>query len=174
MGPSLDPQSGFAIRLRKKGKKKIMVSQEQERIVKIVLDAAFEFHSYLGPGLLESAYQTCLLGELKERGVFAESEKPLPIVDKGIRIDCAYRIDILVERDKLLIENKSVSGIKDIHVAQILGYLKLSGISLGFLLNFNVRSFKDGIRRIVLNDKKTSSTFLTSSTLRLKNAVSQV
>jgi GxxExxY protein len=131
---------------------------EQERIAKIVLDAAFEVHSYLGPGLLESAYQTCLLGELKERGVFVESEKPLPVIYKGISIDCAYRIDILVERDKVLIENKSVKEIEDIHVAQLLSYLRLSGISLGFLFNFNVRSFKDGIRRIVLNDKKTFST----------------
>jgi GxxExxY protein len=129
-----------------------MVSQEQERIAKIVLDAAFEVHSFLGPGLLESVYQTCLLGELKQRGVFTESEKPLPVLYKGICIDCAYRIDILVERGKLLIENKSVKQITDLHVAQLLSYLRLSGISLGFLFNFNVRSFKDGIRRIVLND----------------------
>jgi GxxExxY protein len=145
-----------------------MVTPEQERIAKIVLDAAFEVHSYLGPGLLESAYQTCLSGELKERGVFVEREKPLPVIYKGIPIDCAYRIDILVERDKVLIENKSVKEIKDIHVAQLLSYLRLSGISLGFLFNFNVRSFKDGIRRIVLNDQKTSAT------LRLKNSEGQV
>jgi GxxExxY protein len=88
-----------------------MVSPEQERIVKIVLDAAFAVHSYLRPGLPESAYQTCLLGELKERGVFMESEKPLPVIYKGIPTDCAYQIDILVERDK---------EIKDIHVAQLL------------------------------------------------------
>ncbi|MDR2629926.1 MAG: GxxExxY protein [Spirochaetaceae bacterium] len=138
--------------------KEIMVSPEQERLAKVVLDAAFEVHSYLGPGLLENTYQICLLGELKERGIFAETEKPLPVIYKGIYIDCAYRIDILVERDKILIENKSVKEIKDIHMAQILSYLRLSGISLGFLFNFNVRSFKDGIRRIVLNDKKISST----------------
>jgi GxxExxY protein len=147
-----------------------MVSPEQERLAKKVLDAAFEVHSYLGPGLLESTYQTCLLSELKERGIFVESEKPLPVIYKGIKIDCAYRIDILVERDKLLIENKPVEELKGIHVAQILSYLRLSGISLGLLFNFNVRSFKDGIRRIVLNDKKTSSTSLTSW---LKNSVGQ-
>jgi GxxExxY protein len=147
-----------------------MVSLERERIAKIVLDAAFEVHSYLGPGLLENTYQTCLLRELKERGIFAESEKSLPVIYKGIHIDCAYRIDILVEKDKLLIENKSVKEIQDIHVAQLLSYLRLSGISLGFLFNFNVQSFKDGIRRIVLNDKKTS---FTSSTLRLKNSGDQ-
>jgi GxxExxY protein len=138
-----------------------MVSARQERIAKIVLNAAFEVHSYLGPGLLESAYQTCLLRELQERDIFVESEKPLPVIYKGIRIDCAYRIDILVEEDQLLIENKSVKEIKDIHVAQVFSYLRLSRISLGFLFNFNVRSFKDGIRRIVLNDK-TSSTSSTS------------
>jgi GxxExxY protein len=89
-------------------RKELVVSPEQERVAKTVLDAAFEVHSYLGLSLLESAEQTCLLGELKERGVFAESEKPLPVICKGIRVDCAYRVDILVERDKLLIENKSV------------------------------------------------------------------
>ncbi|MDR1248306.1 MAG: GxxExxY protein [Treponema sp.] len=140
-----------------------MVTQEQERIAKIVLDSAFEVHSCLGPGLLESAYQTCLLGELKERGVFVESEKPLPIIYKGMYLDCAYRIDILVERDKLLIENKSVREINDVHVAQILSYLRLSGISLGFLFNFNVRSFKDGIHRVVLNDREAGRGFTAKS-----------
>jgi len=141
-----------------------MVSAEQERIAKIVLDAAFEVHSSLGPGLLESAYQSCLLFELKQRGIFVESEKPLPVLYKGIKVDCAYRIDILVEKDKLIIENKTVKKIEDIHIAQILSYLRISGISLGFLFNFNVRSLKDGIRRVVLNDKNTSSTSSTFST----------
>jgi GxxExxY protein len=117
------------------------------------LDCAFDVHSALGPGLLESAYQTCLLYELKQRGIFTESEKPLPILYKGITIACGYRIDILVEHNQLIIENKSVRELSDIHTAQILSYMKLSDISLGFLFNFNVRSFKDGIRRIVLNDK---------------------
>jgi GxxExxY protein len=135
-----------------------MVTPEQERIAKIVLDAAFEVHSRLGPGLLESAYQTCLLYELKERGIYAETEKSLPVVYKGISLDCGYRIDMLVEKDKIIIENKSVKEINDVHMAQILSYLRLSGVSLGFLFNFNVRSLKDGIKRIVLNDKNTSST----------------
>ncbi|MDR3303738.1 MAG: GxxExxY protein [Treponema sp.] len=130
-----------------------MVTEEQERLAKIVLDAAFEVHTYLGPGLLESAYQACLIFELTQRGVSIESEKPLPVVYKGTRIDCAYRVDIAVEKDKLIIENKSVKEITDMHMAQILSYMRLSSISLGFIFNFNVRSFKDGIRRIVLNDK---------------------
>ncbi|MDR3304269.1 MAG: GxxExxY protein [Treponema sp.] len=131
-----------------------MVSEEQERLAKIVLNAAFEVHTHLGPGLLESAYQACLLFELKQRGLSVESEKPLPVFYKGIHIDCAYRLDILVEKDKLIIENKSVNEIKDIHLAQILSYMRLSGISLGFIFNFNVRSLKDGIRRVVLNDNR--------------------
>ncbi|GHT93198.1 hypothetical protein FACS1894140_6140 [Spirochaetia bacterium] len=130
-----------------------MVTEEQENIAKKVLDAAFEVHSQLGPGLLESTYQTCLLFELKERGIFAESEKALPVFYKGTRIECDYRIDILVEHDKLIVENKSVKELNDLHTAQILSYMKLSGISLGFLLNFNVRSLKNGIKRIVLNAK---------------------
>jgi GxxExxY protein len=133
-----------------------MVTGEQEKIAKIVLDAAFEVHSYLGPGLLESTYQTCLLYELQKKGIRAEAEVALPVVYKGITIDCGYRIDILVEKDKLIVENKAVKNIDDLHLSQILSYLRLSGISLGFLFNFNVKSFKDGMRRVVLN--KTSST----------------
>ncbi|GHV88082.1 hypothetical protein AGMMS50267_04420 [Spirochaetia bacterium] len=86
----------------------------------------------------------------------------MPLVYKGIAIDCGYRIDILVEKDKIIVENKAVKELNDIHKAQILSYMRLSGVSLGFLFNFNVRSLKDGIKRIVLNDKNTSST--TSST----------
>jgi GxxExxY protein len=127
-----------------------MITQEQERIAKKVLDCAFMVHSNLGPGLLESAYQKCLLYELQQAGLFVEEEKPVPLIYKGIHLDCGYRIDILVERDKLIIENKAVSELADIHLAQILSYMKLSDISLGFLLNFNVRSFKDGIKRVAL------------------------
>ena len=119
-----------------------MVTPEQERIAKIVLDAAFEVHSRLGPGLPESAYQACLQHELKERGIYAESEKPLRAVYKGIALDCCYRIDIFVEKDKIIIENKAVKEINDIHKAQTLSYMRLSGVSQGFLFNFNVRSFK--------------------------------
>jgi GxxExxY protein len=127
-----------------------MITEKQEVIAKKVLDCAFEVHSHLGPGLLESTYQTCLMYELKQAGLFAEMEKPLPIIYKGVSIDCGYRIDILVEHDKLIIENKSVKEFADIHLAQILSYMKLSKISLGFLFNFNVKSFKSGIKRVVL------------------------
>ena len=84
-------------------------------------------------------------------------KKPLPILYKGTKIDCGYRIDMLVEHDKLIVENKSVKELNDLHTAQILSYMKLSGISLGFLFNFNVRSLKNGIKRIVLNAKSSGN-----------------
>jgi GxxExxY protein len=127
-----------------------MVTQEQERIAKKVLDCAFEVHSNLGPGLLENAYRKCLSYELQQAGLFVEEEKPMPLIYKGVYLDCGYRIDILVERNKLIIENKTVSKLAEIHLAQILSYMKLSNISLGFLLNFNERSLKDGIKRVIL------------------------
>jgi GxxExxY protein len=129
-----------------------MVTAEQEIIAKKALDCAFEVHSRLGPGLLESTYQTCLLYELREQGLFVEPEKPLPVVYKGITIDCGYRVDLLVERDKLVIENKAVQAFNDSHLAQLLTYMRLSGVSLGFLFNFNVRHFKDGFKRVILQD----------------------
>jgi len=126
-----------------------MVTIEQERIAKIVLDCAFAVHSELGAGLLEKTYQKCLVFELKSKGLFVEEEKVLPVIYKDIDIDCGYKIDLLVE-NKLIIENKSVSEFTDVHLAQILTYMKLSDISLGFLFNFNVKSFRNGIKRVVL------------------------
>jgi len=127
-----------------------MVTEEQERIAKIVLDCAYEVHSQLGPGLLENVYQTCLVYELKNNGLYIEKEKPLPVIYKNVSIDCGYRIDILVEHDKLIIENKAAKQFSDIYLSQILTYLRLTNISLGFILNFNVRHFKDGIKRVIL------------------------
>ncbi|MDR1389276.1 MAG: GxxExxY protein [Treponema sp.] len=131
-----------------------MVSAKQEHLAKRVLDAAFEVHSYLG--LVGKRLSACLLAELKERGIFVECEKPLPVIYKGIHIDCACRIDMLVERGQILIENKAIQEIKDIHIAQMLSYMRLSDVSRGFLFNFNVRSFKNGIRRVVLNNRTSS------------------
>jgi len=127
-----------------------MVTDVQERLAKIVLDCAFEVHTQLGSGLLENVYQTCLVYELRNKGLFIEEEKQLPVIYKKNTIDCGYRIDILVEHNQLIIENKSVKQISDIHLSQILTYMKLSNISLGFIFNFNVRHFKDGIKRVVL------------------------
>ena len=108
-------------------------------------------NSCLGPGLLESTYQNCLEYELKQQGLYVECEKALPVVYKGITINCGYRIDMMVEHDKLIIENKTVRELQDVHLAQILTYLKLSDVSLGFLFNFNCRHFRDGVKRVVLN-----------------------
>ncbi|MDH6342242.1 GxxExxY protein [Parabacteroides sp. PFB2-12] len=127
-----------------------MVTTEQERIATIVLNCAFEVHTELGPGLLENAYQKCLAYELRKAGLFVEEEKEMPLVYKGELIDCGYRVDILVERDQLIIENKAVKAFTDIHFAQTINYMKLSEITLGFLFNFNVRHLKEGIKRIVL------------------------
>jgi GxxExxY protein len=127
-----------------------MITQEQEYIAKQVLDCAFEVHSNLGPGLLENAYRKCLSYELQQKGLFVEEEKSVPLIYKEVYMECGYRIDILIEHNKLIIETKAVSEFTDIHLAQILSYMKLSEISLGFLLNFNVRSLKNGIKRVVL------------------------
>jgi GxxExxY protein len=113
-----------------------------------IVDAAMKVHSALGPGLLESTYQTCLLFELHRRGLRAEREVELPVVYDGVRIDCGYRIDLLVE-DVVIVETKSVNSLAPLHQAQLLAYLRLSGRKVGLLMNFNVLHLKDGIKRLV-------------------------
>ncbi len=113
-----------------------------------IVDSAVKVHTALGPGLLESAYQCCMIHELKKRGFRTESEFRLPIRYDGIRIKSGYRIDLLVA-DSIIVENKAVDQILPIHEAQLLTYLKLSGCALGFLLNWKVKRIKDGIRRMV-------------------------
>ena len=127
-----------------------MVTEEQENIAKIVLNCAYEVHTQLGHGLLENAYQNCLVYELKNNGLYVEKEKQMPVIYKNVTIDCGYRIDIVVEHNKLIIENKAVKEFTDVHLSQILTYMKLSGISLGFLINFGERHLKNGIKRVVL------------------------
>ena len=105
-------------------------------------------HSGLGPGLLESAYRECLFFELLRAGFFVEKEKPMPLVYSEVKLDCGYRVDIIVERC-LILEIKSVEGLNDVHLAQLLTYLKLADYRLGFLMNFNVLHLRDGIRRVV-------------------------
>ncbi len=105
-------------------------------------------HSALGPGLLESAYQECLYYELIKAGLHVEKEKGLPLVYDDVKLECGYRIDLLVER-KIVLEIKSVEALADIHLAQVLTYLKLSKNRFGLLLNFNVTKMKDGIKRVV-------------------------
>ncbi len=118
-----------------------------------IIGAAIEVHKSLGPGLLESAYEQCLCHELNLRDISFESQKPLPVVYKEKRLDCAYRLDVVVE-DTIIIELKSCEKIEPIHKAQILTYLKLSGLNLGLILNFNVPVMRDGIVRVVNNLKE--------------------
>ena len=113
-----------------------------------IIGAAIEVHKALGPGLLESAYEKCLCHELKLRGLSFESQKPLPLVFKGENLDCGYQLDIVVE-NTIILELKSCEKIKPIHKAQLLTYLKLSGLKLGLVLNFNVPVMRDGIVRMV-------------------------
>jgi GxxExxY protein len=115
-----------------------------------VVDAAMKVHTALGPGLLESAYEACLLHELRKRGRKVLSQVVLPVVYDGVKIDVGYRIDLLVE-DVVIVELKAVEKLLPIHDAQLLSYLKLGGYRLGLLINFNVLHLKDGIKRKVNN-----------------------
>ena len=121
----------------------------ENEIGTIILDAAFAVHKELGPGLLESTYEACLSYESSERDLLIETQVPLPVVYKEVRLDCGYRIDIRAER-KVIVEIKSVEALNNVHMAQVLTYMKLSGCKLGYLINFNVKYLKDGIKRIVL------------------------
>jgi GxxExxY protein len=113
-----------------------------------VIGAALEVHKALGPGLLESAYQECLFYRLVQMGLSVEKEKAIPLVFEEVRLDVGYRVDLLVE-NKLVIELKSVDALNDIHLAQVLTYLKLGDFRLGLLINFNVEILKKGIMRVV-------------------------
>ena len=114
----------------------------------LVVGCAMRVHTPLGPGLLESAYEACLQYELIKSGLRVEAQKPLPLVYESVKLECGYRVDLLVE-SKLIIEVKSIEALAEIHFAQVLTYLRLSDLRLAFLLNFNVVHMKDGIRRIV-------------------------
>ncbi len=122
---------------------------EINEITHEILDAAFKVHSELGPGLLESSYKTCLAFELKEKGLKVEIEKPLPLIYKDIKLEYGYRIDILVE-NKVVVELKTVEAFTDVHIAQVLTYLKFSGCKVGLLINFYTKHLKDGIKRLIL------------------------
>jgi len=115
-----------------------------------IIGAAIEVHTALGPGLLESAYEECLCHELQLRNIHFERQKPIPVKYKEVALDCGYRLDMIVE-NQVIIELKACSGIEPIHKAQLLTYLKLSGIHVGLLMNFNVPIMRDGIIRLVNN-----------------------
>lgn len=113
-----------------------------------ILHCAFKVHTGLGPGLLESAYEECLFYELTSNDIFVEKQKALPLIYDEVHLDVGFRLDLLVEHS-VVVEVKAVDQLTDTHLAQILTYLKLSNCSLGLLLNFNVRSLKSGIKRVV-------------------------
>ncbi len=121
----------------------------ENQISKIILDSAFKVHTTLGPGLLESAYKECLSYELIKKGLKVEKEKALPLVYEEVKLECGYRIDLLIE-NKVVIELKVVEAIRDVHIAQTLTYMRLSGCKLGLLLNFYTKSLKNGIKRLIL------------------------
>jgi GxxExxY protein len=115
-----------------------------------IIGAAIEVHKQLGPGLLESAYETALAHEFSLRGIVFERQKPLPVIYKDVKLDCEYRLDFLVN-ELVIVELKAVDKLMPIHEAQVITYLKLANCKLGLLLNFNVRLMKHGIKRVVLN-----------------------
>ena len=127
-----------------------MQNMTENEISKIVFDCALKVHKALGPGLLESAYEECLFFELKKYGLKVEKQKALPLVYEEVKLEIGYRLDIIVD-DKVIIEIKSVEALNDVHLAQVLTYLKLSDCKLGMLINFNVALIKSGIKRIVNN-----------------------
>lgn len=122
----------------------------ENEISKIVFDCALKVHKSLGPGLLESAYEECLFYELRKTDLIVEKQKPLPLIYEDVKLEIGYRVDLIIE-NKVIIEIKSVDALNDIHLAQVLTYLKLSNCKLGMLMNFNVTLIKNGIRRVVNN-----------------------
>lgn len=120
----------------------------ENEISKIVFEAGLKVHKALGPGLLESAYEECLYYELNKTGLFVEKQKGLPLVYEDVTMEIGYRADIIIE-NKFIVEVKSVEALNDVHLAQVLTYLKLSDCKLGMLINFNVSLFKDGVRRVI-------------------------
>ena len=120
----------------------------ENEISKIIFDLGLKIHKNLGPGLFESAYEECLFYEISKAGLFVEKQKPMPLIYEEVKLDIGYRMDLLVEKS-VVIEVKSCEALNDVHLAQVLTYLKLSGCRLGLLINFNTNLFKNGYRRIL-------------------------
>jgi len=135
---------------------------EVNHISGIVVDSAMKVHSALGPGLLESAYEACLIRELRKRGLRVESQVPIAVSYDGEVLDVGYRADLIVE-EKVLIELKAVEGILPVHKAQLLSYLRLSGKQVGLLINFNVEHLRDGIKRVISSRPKFSAASVSSA-----------
>ncbi|MFW5968041.1 MAG: GxxExxY protein [Persicimonas sp.] len=124
--------------------------EDYDRLSYRINGLAIQVHRHLGPGLLESAYEACMEFELQQAGLRYERQKPLPVVYKGQRLECGYRLDFVVER-RIVLELKAVCTVDKIHKSQLLSYLRLGGWKLGLLLNFNVETMKNGIERVVNN-----------------------
>ncbi len=120
------------------------------KITETIIGVAINVHRELGPGLLESAYETCMVYDLLQTGLKIEQQKPLPIIYRGVKLECGYRLDLMIENE-VIVEIKSIEKLLPIHQAQSLSYLKLSNCNVGLLINFNVKILKNGIQRIVNN-----------------------
>jgi len=126
---------------------------EEERLNKItktIIGVAINVHRELGPGLLESAYEACMVYDLAQSGLKVEQQKPLPIVYRGVKLECGYRLDLMIENE-VIVEIKSIEKLLPIHQAQLMSYLKLTDCKVGLLINFNVNIMKNGIKRVVNN-----------------------
>jgi GxxExxY protein len=125
------------------------LSTELEQLATQIVDAAYTVHDTLGPGLLESVYEACLVHELTKRGLAARTQVPMPVTYDGVRFEAGFRLDVLVN-ERVIVEVKAVEMLTGVHMAQLRTYLKLAGLQLGFLVNFNVALVKDGIRRVTV------------------------
>ena len=123
------------------------LTEEENSLTGKIIGAAIDVHRTLGPGLLESAYEACLIYELRLRRLKTESQKAIPIFYKDVMLDCGYRVDLIVN-DQVIVEIKSIAGISGIHEAQLMSYVKLSSCRYGLLINFNVKLLREGIRRL--------------------------
>ncbi len=131
----------------------VMVVQSVNQLTESIIGAAIEVHKHLGPGLLESAYEECLCHELNLRKIPFQRQAPLPVVYKGVKLDCSYRVDLLV-KNEVVVELKAVESIAPIHEAQVLTYIRLGGWRVGLIINFNVPIVIKGIKRLVLGLKE--------------------
>lgn len=120
----------------------------EEAIISLILDEAFFIHKTIGPGMLESVYKTCLAYKLRQRGLFVETEKPVPVIFEEIKMECGYRADIVVE-NRIIVDTKNIEAIADIHIAQLLTYLRFLNLRHGLILNFKTVLMKNGIKRVL-------------------------
>jgi GxxExxY protein len=121
---------------------------DEEKIITLILNEAFHIHKTIGPGMLENVYKTCLAYRLRQNGLFVETEKPVPVVFEEIKMECGYRADLVVER-KIIVDTKNIEAIADIHVAQLLTYLRFLNLRHGLILNFKTVLLKNGIKRVL-------------------------